>query len=319
MGFELSLPEDLSEAEWCDAIAEIGEERGYYSELGEAHAALFVERRADVLFVCFETIAAARNQSERGLPLAFDVCETREWSHLTLLAKSETWFRDPEVIDFFDRMVDDGFFEEFDRVVFYGAGPSGYAACAFSVAAPGAGVIAVAPQATLARPETEWDDRFPAMRRTDFRSRYGYAPDMLDAAERALVVYDPAEPLDAMHARAFARPNVTLHRYRRGDASAIDADLRATGLVSVLSELAVKGRLRPGAVARAFGVRKGHVPYLRALLARTMDEDRPLLIAMVCRAVLRDHELPRFRTQLDRAMERLAASDRTLPRRGERV
>ena len=204
-------------------------------------------------------------------------------------------------------------------MIFYGAGPSGYAACAYSVSAPGATVIAVSPQATLARPETEWDDRFPGLRRTDFRTRYGYAPEMLDAAKTALVVYDPTDTLDAMHARLFARPNVMFYRYRRGDAAAIDADMRTTGLVSMLSELATRDRLTPGRVADAFAVRKGHVPYLRGLLARTMDEDRPLLIAMVCRAVLREHELPRFRSQLDRAMERLIANNQRLPGRRERV
>lgn len=319
MGSQTSLSEDLTDASWLEAVADIGEQEGYFSELGADHAALFVERRPDVLFVCFETIAAARNQSERGLPLAFDVCESREWSHLTLIAKSETWFRDREVIEFFDRMVDDAFFEEFDQVVFYGAGPSGYAACAFSVTAPGATVLAVAPQATLARPETEWDDRFPAMRRADFRTRYGYAPDMLDAARLAVVVYDPAETLDAMHAALFEGPNILRFRYRRGDATAIDADLRATGLVSKLAEGAVRGRLDAASLGRAFALRKTHVPYLRALLARTMDEDRPMLIAMVCRAVLKKHELPRFRAQLDRAMARLQEADRARPHSGERV
>ena len=38
------------------------------------------------------------------------------------------------------------------------------------------------PQATLDPRVAEWDDRFLHMRRTDFTDRYGYAPDMLDAA-----------------------------------------------------------------------------------------------------------------------------------------
>ena len=46
------------------------------------------------------------------------------------------------------------------------------------------------------------------MRRADFSSRYGYAPDMLDAAEQAYVIYDPCERLDAAHAAMFTRSNV---------------------------------------------------------------------------------------------------------------
>ena len=60
------------------------------------------------------------------------------WSHMALISDSDTWFRDPAVYGWFDRLVDEGFFDEFDRVLFYGAGPCGYAAAAFSVSAPGA-------------------------------------------------------------------------------------------------------------------------------------------------------------------------------------
>ena len=40
------------------------------------------------------------------------------------------------VYGFFDQILDDGFFDEFDTIIFYGAGPCGYAATAYSVAAP---------------------------------------------------------------------------------------------------------------------------------------------------------------------------------------
>ena len=82
-------------------------------------------------------------------------------------------------------MVDYGFFDELDQVVFYGSGPCGYAAAAFSVAAPGATVVAVQPQAKLDPRVTVWDSRHRKMRRADFTSRYGYAPDVLVIAEQA--------------------------------------------------------------------------------------------------------------------------------------
>ncbi|MDG1103479.1 MAG: hypothetical protein P8N75_08935 [Ascidiaceihabitans sp.] len=112
------------------------------------------------------------------------------------------------VYSYFDRLDDDGIFDDFDHVIFYGAGPCEYAAAAFSVAAPGATVVAIQPQATLDPQITEWDDRYVKMRRADFSSRYGYAPDMLDAAEQAYVIYDPCERLDAAHAAMFTRSNV---------------------------------------------------------------------------------------------------------------
>ncbi len=308
-----AMSDDLTDAEWLEKLRGIGERDGYFSSLGRDHASIFVERSHDVLFVGFESLHGIRAVSDTGLPVAFDVCGRRGWSHLSLIAKKQTWFRDQLVWNYFDRLVDYGFFEDFDRVIFYGAGMCGYAAAAYSVVAPGAQVILVSPQATLNRTLTQWDSRFPTTRRMDFDSRYAYAPDMLEAAESAFLIYDPDETEDAMHAALFRGPNVHLHRYRRGGAGAIEADLRALGLVSVLSEKAANGTLTPAKLAEVLRLRKRHVPYLRALLARVLAEDRPALTAALCRAVLKDRPIPRFKQHLEQAERRLAAA------RGEAV
>lgn len=299
---------DLTDTEWLEKLRGIGERDGYFSSLGQDHASIFVERSHDVLFVGFETIFGIRSVSDTGLPVAFDVCGRRGWSHLSLIAQKPSWFRDRLVWNYFDRLVDYGFFEDFDRVIFYGAGMCGYAAAAYSVVSPGAQVIAVAPQATLDRPLTEWDTRFPTARRMDFETRYAYAPEMLEAADRAFVIYDPDETEDAMHAALFQGPNIHHHRYRRGGAGAIEADLRALGLVSVLAEKAANGTLTPAKLAEALRLRKRHVPYLRALLSRVLSEDRPALTAALCRAVLKDRPIPRFKQHLEQAERRLAAA-----------
>lgn len=298
---------DLSDAEWLEKLRDIGEKDGYFSSLGQDHASIFVERSHDVLFVAFETLFGIRSVSDTGLPVAFDVCNRRGWSHLSLITQKQTWFRNKRVWNYFDRLVDYGFFEDFDRVIFYGAGMCGYAAAAFSVVAPGAQVILVSPQATLDRPKTEWDTRFPNARRLDFGTRYAHAPDMLEAAQQAYVIYDPSETEDAMHASLFDAPNIHHHRYRRGSAGAIETDLRALGLVSALSEKAANGTLTPAKLADILRLRKRHVPYLRALLARVLDEDRPALTATLCRAVLKDRPIPRFKKHLAEAERQLAA------------
>lgn len=298
---------DLSDAEWLEKLRGIGEKDGYFSNLGPDHASIFVERSHDVLFVAFETLFGIRSVSDTGLPVAFDVCNRRGWSHLSLITQKQSWFRDQRVWNYFDRLVDYGFFEDFDRVIFYGAGMCGYAAAAFSVVAPGAQVILVSPQATLDRARTQWDSRFPTARRIDFTSRYAYAPEMLEAASQAFVIYDPDEAEDAMHASLFQGTNVHHQRYRRGRAGAIEADLRALGLVSTLAEKAANGMLTPAKLAAILRLRKRHVPYLRALLARVLSEDRPALTAALCRAVLKDRPIPRFQQQLEIAERRLAA------------
>jgi len=308
-----ALSDDLTDTQWLVQLEDIGEEEGYFSPLGDNHAAVFVDRSQDVLFVSFETLAGARAVSETGMPLGFDVCESRGWSHLTLLAMKETWYRSHFVYGYFDRLVDEGFFEDFDKVIFYGAGMCGYAAAAFSVVAPGATVIAISPQATLARELTEWDTRFEGTRRMDFSSRYGFAPDMLEAADAAYIIYDPDEVEDAMHAALFRGPNIFKHRYRRGRSGAIDSDMRTMSLVSRLCEVAVNCYLTPVQVARKMRSRRRHMPYLRALLARVIAEDRPYLTALLCRAVLADRPIPRFRHHLEAAEARLKEQGRAIP------
>jgi hypothetical protein len=203
----------LGRDDWLNAVAGVIGPHGGLESLGPDHNAALV-RAGDTLLVTFESIQGIAALSDTAHPLGWELAEAWGWSHLALISDGDTWFRDRAVYGYFDRLVDDGFFEEFDRVIYYGAGPCGYAAAAFSVAAPGARVLAVQPQATLDARLTEWDDRFVHMRRTSFSDRYGYAPDMLDAADHAFILYDPYEALDAMHATLFEAPNVTRLRLR---------------------------------------------------------------------------------------------------------
>lgn len=309
----VTLSEDLTDTEWLCELEELGRDRGHFAPLGDEHSVVFVDGDPSVLFVSFETRGAIRSFNGNGLPLGFGLPDRNGWSHMSLVATGDTWFRSRHVWGYFDRLVDDGFFEDFDRVIFYGAGMCGYAAAAYSVAAPGATVILVSPQATLDPDLTEWDDRFPQMRRTDFRRRYGYAPDMIEAAERAFIVYDPGEDLDAMHATLFARPNVERIRYRRGGPGSIDADLRAMGVFETVIEAAAEGRLERMTFLRALRLRRIHLPYLRALLSRVQAEDRPYLTVLLCRAVLKTHRTPRFRHFLEQAAHQLQAQGRRVP------
>lgn len=296
-----TISSELNEQEWLAELRRVGDSAGSYSDLGTDHGAVFVEKGNDVLFVAFETVFGIRSGSETGLPLAFDICESRDWSHLTLIAHQQSWFRDKNVFGFFDRLVDYGFFDQFDRVIFYGAGMCGYAAGAFSVAAPGANAILVAPQATLDRRVAGWDSRFPSARRFAFSERYADAAHLIAATETALILFDPEEIEDAMHASLFRGPNIIHHRYRRGSAGAIENDLRGLSLISKLAEAAADGALTPANVGAIFRARRRHVPYLRALLSRVLSDDRPMLTRWLCRAVLAEQPLPRFQHHLERA------------------
>lgn len=300
-----AVPTDLSvslqglgKADWLARLAGIATARGGFRNLGKRHFAAYVAG-GSTLLVTFETQAGIQGLTEEAQPMGWRMVREEGWSHLCLVSDGDTWFRDENVYAYVDDLVDRGFFEEFDRVLFYGAGPCAYAACAFSVAAPGALVLAIQPQATLDPWLTEWDDRFVEMRRLDFTSRYGFAPDMLDAAERAWVLYDPMERLDGMHAALFARPNVTLLRLRFLGA-ALQGSLLRMGMLHTLLRLAALRRLDARSFATLYRRRRRYPPYLRNLLTALEVDEREPLIQALCRNVTQRMNLPRFRRRLRR-------------------
>lgn len=304
--FETSLA-GMKKADWLTAVASLCDEDGSFERLGKRHYAAFIEK-SDTLLVSFETLQGIPALSSLAQPLGWEMMRDNGWSSLCVASDGDTWFRDKAVYGYFDRLIDDGFFDAFERVVFYGAGPCAYAAAAYSVAAPGARVLAVQPQATLDPRVTEWDDRFVEMRRTDFTSRYGYAPDMLDAADQAFVVYDPRQNLDAMHAALFTRPNVCKLRLRHmGDA--IQTDLLEMDQLPVLLNAIVDGTLNDRAFARMMRARRMHPPYLRNVLAALDSDGRDRLTLALARNVTTRMHAPRFARRMNELEAKATAKD----------
>lgn len=296
---------------WKQKLLEQAEAEGMAQDLGDRHFATFIDRDA-TLIVTFETAEGIRAMSETHQPFGFELVKSKGWSHLCIISEGDTWFRDPKVYGFFDRLIDDGFFEDFSRVVFYGAGPCGYAAAAFSVASPGATVVAVQPQATLDARMTEWDDRFTEMRRVSFTDRYGYAPDMLDAANHAFILYDPVETLDAMHATLFQRSNVTRlrMRYMGGE---LQARLLDMSLLYRILTLAGSGKLNARSFFQLYRARRSYPRYLKGLVAVLDRQNRPYLNMVVCRNVIARMPARRFRRRLEELEEDARAGKFTPP------
>lgn len=301
----------LSPADWRERLAGLAAEEGLHVDLGPRHFATFIDR-GGTLLVTFETVQGIATLSERAQPLGFEMVRAQDWSHLCVISDGDTWFRDARVYALFDRLTDEGVFDRFPRILFYGAGPCGYAAAAFSVAAPGARVLAVQPQATLDPREAGWDDRFAEMRRLNFNDRYGYAPEMIEAADRAFVLYDPHETLDAMHAALFRRPNVTRLRlpYMGGT---LQTSLIEMGVLTRLLVHAGSGKLAGRGFARLMRARRTYPPYLRNLLARLDVADRPYLAALLCENVTGRFDAPRFQRRLNTLRARAEAGDFRYP------
>ena len=196
---------------WRSTLAALAQERGFFEEIGNNHKALYLPQegeRGKTLVVAFDNLDDSRQSSDR-LPWAVDFISSQGWSSLGFMAHGPTWYRDEAVVDFFDKMRDEKFFDQFERVVFYGTSMGGYAAAAFSAAAPGSTVVAINPQATLSRSDANWEQRFRAAWRYDYSGPYSFAPEMAASAERVWLFYDSRIPADAMHAAHFNTPNVT--------------------------------------------------------------------------------------------------------------
>jgi hypothetical protein len=312
---ELAAATDASgatdRASWLALMDKIGDEAGHFETLGNRHWAFFVDD-SPTLLVTFETLAAIRVGSPSQMPFGYAIAKANGWSHLCLIADGDTWYRDPAVYRYFDRMVDDAFFEDFDRVVFYGAAMGAYAACAYSVTAPGATVLAVQPVATLDPAVTEWDKRFRHARRLIFTDRYGYAPDMTEGAGEVFLIHDPEEAIDAMHAALFARPYVQSLLCRNLGAK-IEPALNQMTILTPLIEAAGTGKLTPALFYQLYRARRRYSPYLRQIMARLDAAGRPVLAALVARNVASRMRAHRFRRRFSELEAQLAAVGTTLP------
>lgn len=291
---------------WMGMLDRHGAEHGFHLRLGDRHGVLYT---ADdrTLVVSFESAEALR-ASPLGLPLGLQVAGREGWSNLTIYAEGQTWFRDPGVYNLFDTLSEERFFDDFDRVLFCGAGAGGYAAAAFSVVAPGAHLLLLRPQATLDPAIADWDRRFMHMRRTDWSARYGYAPLQSEAAEMATIVYDPLVKEDAMHAALFSSERFQKFRLPHLG-TRIERDLDAMGILMPMIRLAGKGHLSSHRFAKLYRRRRGHLPYLRRVLAAVEARNSPLRLGLWARGALRSHpDAPRFQKALQTAL-----SARSLP------
>ena len=285
----------LPQNDWLGRLDELGDEHGYFEQLGSKHFALFIDAGPQLL-VTFETPEVAQ-QNPEGRPRGFDFVSQHGWSHLALISDGDTWFRDPAVYRFFDRLTDDGFFDRFASVLFFGIGAGGYAAAAFSVATPGAQVLAIRPQATLDPAQTGWDKRFVAKRRLDFNSRYGYAPDMLDAADRAFVLCDPGYAPDALQAGLFRRPNVTMLRCPLlGQRPEVGLD--AMQLTGPLIEQAMDGSLTLASFGALWRARRSNPNYMRGLLKKAELAGRADFVRRLCNQGLATRDSAFYRRKL---------------------
>ena len=290
-------------AEWRRELQEFGDREGFCELLGDDHTALYCEA-GDTLIVTFENLDHVFEMNEGKMPWGYDFVTKNGWSLLGMMAHDWTWYRDDAVLDFFDRLRDEGFFDKFKRVVFYGASMGGYAAAAFSAACPGAQVVLISPQATLAREDAAWETRYRKAWKRDFSGRYGFAPDMVASAEKVYLFYDPFAPLDAMHAALFRSDNVVKLRCRYFG-HRIASMWAKIGILKEVVHGSINGTLSEKEFYHLLRGRRDERRYQREMLERLEAKGRPWLIASYCRSVMARKPGPKFRNALKQAEKKL--------------
>lgn len=280
---QLAIETNLKNLElndWIGQIDDICEEFGFFEQLGTSHCAGFLEA-GNNLIVTFESARSVLAHNTDAEPRGFAYARHDGWSHLALISFGDSWFRDETVYDFFDRMVDDAFFEDFENILFYGSDAGAYAAAAFSVTAPGATVVALRPQATLDVASAGWDTRYRQFRRMCFTGRYGYAPEMIDGAKNVFIAFDPLMRLDAGHAALFRKPHVTLLPCPLLGSN-LDQAFDRLGIHDVLIKLAMDGSLDERRFTQLLRARRYDDTYARNLIARLIRTKHESLARIIC-------------------------------------
>lgn len=245
-------------------------------------------RRGQALVVSFESGGPRQ-------PLAA-VAQEMDWSVLTFTSDTSRAFRSEAVVGFFDALVDGTFLDEFEPVLFSGAGADADAAMGFALCAPASRCLVLGPPDAPSR-----DGRYPV------------DPGTLGAADQVYLVYDPRDPEEVSHAEAIDSEG-PLHRLRcRFPGRSVEEALSLVQAYEDVLTDAMTGDLTPVQFYRALRSRRSDPGYLRTITARLIEQDRPLLEALLLRNVARRTGRKRFAQRLEKLTERLEAEGIRLP------
>ena len=294
-GDQLDLA-DLGFSDWLDRLAQVDSDDVFVEFLGKNHGAILQDHGTS-LIVTFEKYAEIAQRQKKGHPLSWDIAGQIGWSSLTIVCDTFDWFRSPHVYAYFDRLVDEGTLDQYDRVIFLGVDETSHAAAVYSVVATVAEVVLIGPIATQARDIANWDQRYPAARRLDFATRYAYGPDLVETAKKVTVIYNQSNPTEAMHAtlyKSVSTEHVGMRLLSMPWRSLTSAQFLSAAL-NLLAEDDAKVQL-----CKLMRARRENPDYLRSLLRMTIARNRPDLTRKVCTYTLRKFpNAPHFKKALE--------------------
>lgn len=254
------------------------------------HGNLWFERRSATLFVTFDNLATLDHPYPR-MPWMHDRVALLGHSILGVQSFRKDWFRQETTPQQIAKLAETGFFDDFDRVVFMGASMGAFAAFNFAPFVPAASVLAFSPQSTMNRKTAPFERRFQySVKRSDWDSM-----PFLDAAAAvpyvrdAVILYDPLEMEDKMHAARLRGKNVHQIPVLGTSHQAIRIVVKCDALPEMMEEYASTHRVGVETFKR-LRRRKALRPWRRKIIENLVKRDHPKLLKRACDTMLAEKD-----------------------------
>ncbi|MDE0589183.1 glycosyltransferase family 2 protein [Halocynthiibacter sp. C4] len=196
---------------WLEDLRPGSDREGFF-EKGNKHSLLFVKRSKSHLYVSFDNLSNVFDEAIDRSPWGYKFARDVGVSHLGVFAHIKGWYRDAKLIRRFEALASDGFFDNYERVVFAGVSMGGFAALKFASLVPGAHVVAINPQSTLDPSIVPWETRYVVGQRQDWTLPLNDAAELTKNMGRVNLFWDPYHELDTRHIERFEGPNI--HKFK---------------------------------------------------------------------------------------------------------
>ncbi|WP_322894281.1 MULTISPECIES: glycosyltransferase family 2 protein [unclassified Yoonia] len=270
--------------------------------------ALYFEPFGKRLVVTFDNLSIVNGEGPRW-PWGYDfLTKTMGCSVLGVMANKRNWFRESFVHDSFDLLRDGGFFRQFDEVLFYGASMGGFAALTYVRCAPGARVLAIAPQSTLDRRIMPDEDRWGWTARLNWDDRYGDAAGHTGDAAEVITLHDPYFAPDQAQVARLSGGNLRHLRMPFFGHQLPNALVNMKILKPMLIDM-FAGDLSDERFYTLLRARRDLPRYQHDLLMKAEEKNRVNLAIKVCEYTLKKRDASNIARSLRRLRAALAAQD----------
>lgn len=276
-------------------------ELGGHSDEGPEAGAVLAEREnilawfqkgSNVLFVTFDPLKKS-DRSDAPRPWLYEEVRSNGYSVLGLIAKRQDWYRNADTPDVISELAGQGFFADFDRVVFAGTDSGAYAALTYSRLVPGCDVLALAPITSLNKKIVPFENRFAyPLKSLDWTTpEYLDAADAAPAANHVYVLYDPFLDEEKLHATRIAGDNIEYIKCRHFGGR-LTRHLESCGALEGLVGAVGAGQFSAKAFAGSLGGRRKQRNWCKKLLFDLSDRNHPKLALALAEKILEAEKKP---------------------------